>query len=74
MIREVIEWIAEWIYALMPLFRAVWVTTILMGIALLVIAFILKQSPTRRKSPWIIGGIGLAMFISSGTQLFFSFI
>ena len=72
--NEIVAWIFEWIYELMPFFRAAWIATILMGIVLLVIAIILKQNPDRRKSPWIVGGIGLAMFISSGTQLFYSFI
>jgi len=72
MYNELVMWVFEWIHELMPFFRAAWVATILMGIAFLVIALILRQNPNRRKSPWIVGGIGLAMFISSGTQLFFS--
>ncbi|MCL2427221.1 MAG: hypothetical protein FWD05_12910 [Oscillospiraceae bacterium] len=74
MANELVRWIAEWIYVLMPLFRAAWVVTILIGVALLVVAFILGRNPERKKSPWITGGIGLAMFISSSTQLLFSFI
>jgi len=48
-----------------------WVTTILLGVALVVLAFVLKRNPERKKSPWIVGGIGLSMIISSGVQLVF---
>lgn len=64
--------IYEGLLQLMPLFRKVWIGTIVLGAAMLIIALILKKSPERKKSPWIVGGIGLLMFISSGTQLLVS--
>jgi len=64
--------ILEWVNSFMLFFRAAWITTIVLGVALAAIAFILKRNPDRRKSPWIVGGIGLLMVISSGTQLLFS--
>jgi len=74
MASELANWITGWIYELMPLFRVAWMTTILFGVALLVVAFILKRNPARKTSPWVTGGIGLVMFISSGTQLLFSLV
>lgn len=56
-----------------PLFRVVWATTVVIGIAMLIIALVLKKNPIRKKSPWIVGGNGLLMVINSGTQLIMSF-
>lgn len=56
----------------MPLFRMVWIGTTVLGAAILIIALILKKNSERKKSPWIVGGIGLLMLISSGTQLLVS--
>lgn len=56
----------------MPLFRMVWIGTIGLGAAMLIIALLLKSNHERKKSPWIVGGIGLLMVISSGTQLLVS--
>lgn len=64
--------IYEGFMQLMPLFRMVWVGTIVLGAAMIIIALILKKNPERKKSPWIVGGIGLLMLISSGTQLLVS--
>jgi len=64
----------EWFHTLMPFFRAGWITTILIGIIMLGIAFFLKQDPERKVSPWVVGGIGLVMLISSSMQLIFSFL
>lgn len=52
-----------------PFFRVGWIITILIGAALLVLALVLKRNPDRQKSPWIVGGVGLLMTISSGVQL-----
>jgi len=57
-----------------PLFRMIWFASILIGIAMVIIAFALKKNPQRKNSPWIVGGIGLVMIISSGTQLLFSLV
>lgn len=53
----------------MPLFRMVWAGTVVLGIVMIVTAFVLKRNPIRKKSPWIVGGIGLLLVISPGTQL-----
>ena len=58
----------------LPIFRVTWAITILLGIILVVVALILKKNPERKKSPWILGGIGTLMIISSGMQLLFSLI
>lgn len=70
--KHLIDVIYEGIIQLMPLFRMVWLGTIVLGVTMLIIAFILKKNPERIKSPWIVGGIGLLMLISSGTQLLVS--
>lgn len=54
------------------LLRAVWTASILLGIFLLIAGFILYKNPKRKKMPWIVGGIGIMMMISAGTQLMFS--
>lgn len=64
--------IYEVLIQFMPLFRMVWIGTIVLGVAMLIIALILKKNPKRKKSPWIVGGVGLLMLISSGTQLLVS--
>lgn len=69
---KLIGTIYEGLIQFMPLFRMVWIGTIVLGTALLMIALILKKNPERKKSPWIVGGIGLLMLISSGTQLIVS--
>lgn len=71
-LTNLIEAIYEGFIQLMPLFRMVWIGTIVLGVAMLIIALILKKNPERKKSPWIVGGIGLLMLISSGTQLLVS--
>ena len=71
MFNELVRLISWWIYELMSIFMVAWVTTILLGVALVVLAFVLKRNPERKKSPWIVGGIGLSMIISSGVQLVF---
>lgn len=55
-----------------PLFRKMWIGTIVLGIVMLIIALVLKKKPERKKSPWIVGAIGLLMVVSSGTQLIVS--
>lgn len=71
-LTNLIEAIYEGLLQLMPLLRMVWIGTIVLGVAMLIIALILKNNPERKKSPWIVGGIGLLMLISSGTQLLVS--
>ena len=56
----------------MPVFRVVWTITVLVGLFMLASAFIVKRNPNRKKAPWIVGGAGTLMVISSGTQLLFS--
>ena len=59
---------------LTPLFRMIWGTTTLVGIAMVGIAFTLKNNSQHKKLPWIIEVTGVVMAVSSGTQLLFSFI
>lgn len=68
-LSNLISSIYEGLILFMPLFRMVWIGTTVLGAAMLLIALMLKKSPERKKSPWIVGGIGLLMLISSGTQL-----
>lgn len=69
MLVEAIGRIYKILLQFVPLFRVVWIISLIVGIVLLVVAFGLKRNPIRKKSPWIVGGIGMLMFISSGTQL-----
>lgn len=69
MLVEAIGRIYKILLQFVPLFRVVWIISLIVGIVLLVVAFGLKRNPIRKKSPWIVGGIGILMFISSGTQL-----
>lgn len=71
-ISNVIDTIYEGFLKLMPLFFKVWIGTMVLGIIMLIIALILKKNPERKKSPWIVGIIGLLMIVNSGTQLIVS--
>lgn len=71
-LTNLISTIYEGLTQLMPLFRMVWIGTIVLGATILIVALILKRNPERKKSPWIVGGIGSLMLISSGTQLLVS--
>lgn len=71
-ISKIIVAIYEGLLQLVPLFRVIWAATLVLGISMLMIAFIMKKNPARIKSPWIVGGFGLLMVISSGTQLIMS--
>lgn len=73
-ISQIITVIYEGLLKFIPLFRMIWVTTVVIGIAMLVIAYMLNKNPLRKKSTWIVGIIGLLLTISSGTQLIMSFI
>lgn len=73
-ISQIITAIYEGLLKFIPLFRMIWVTTVVIGIAMLVIAYMLNMNPLRKKSTWIVGIIGLLLTISSGTQLIMSFI
>lgn len=61
--------IYEGLSQLVPFFRIVWICTLIIGAAMLITALVLKRDPERKKSPWIVGGIGLVMAVSSGAQL-----
>lgn len=65
--------IYEELLSFVPLFRVVWAVTVGLGLVMLIIALGLKKNPERKKSPWIVGGIGLLMVLSSGAQLITSF-
>lgn len=67
--KDMIATIYEGLLQFVPLFRVVWAATAVLGLAMLIIALVLKKNPERKKSPWIVGGIGLLMMLSSGTQL-----
>lgn len=70
---DLITTIYEWLLQFVPVFRVVWIISVAIGLAMLIIAFVLKKNPERKKSPWIVGGIGLLMMLSSGTQFITSF-
>lgn len=61
------------LFRFIPLFRRIWAGSIVLGSIMLAVAVVLKRNPARNKSPWIVGGLGLLMVISSGTQLIASF-
>jgi hypothetical protein len=66
--------IRDLIAQFMPLFKAFWIGTVFIGVAMVITALVLKKNPERKKAPWIVGSIGATMVISSCTQLlFFSF-
>lgn len=71
---DLIGTIYDYLLQFMPLFRVVWAATVVLGIVLVVLAVILKKNPEHKKAPWIIGGIGIVMIASSGTQLLSSLI
>ena len=71
---ELMDMIYNGIMKFMPLFRIAWIGIVVLGIAMLAVAFVLKKNPARKKSPWIVGGIALLMVISSGTQLIASLV
>lgn len=71
--RGLIDAIFEGILRFIPLFRVIWVITVGFGLIMMIIALILKRTPARKKSPWIVGCIGLLLMLSSGTQLIASF-
>lgn len=71
-ISQTIAAIYDGILQLVPLFRVVWAVTAAVGVTMLIIAFVLKKNTERKKSPWIVGGLGLLMAISSGTQFIMS--
>lgn len=71
-ISKIITTIYEESLQLVPLFRMIWGATVIFGMAMLIIAFLLKKDPFKKNSPWIVGGIGLLLVISSGTQLIVS--
>lgn len=72
-ISQIITAIYEGLLKCIPLFRMIWVTTVVIGIAMLIIALMIKRDPLRQKTTWIVGIIGLLLTISSGTQLIMSF-
>lgn len=66
---DLIATIYEGLLQFVPLFRVAWAVTVGLSLAMLIIALVLKKNPERKKSPWIVGGIGLLMMLSSGVQL-----
>lgn len=56
-----------------PLFRVGWIITIGFGLIMLIVSYLLKRDSGRKKSPWVVGSIGLLMMLSSGVQLITSF-
>lgn len=66
---NVTKTINEGLSQLVPFFRIVWICTLIIGAAMIITALVLKRNPERKKSPWIVGGIGLLMAVSSGSQL-----
>lgn len=73
-VTEMTEMIYGGVLQFMPILRIAWGSMIGTGAVMIIIALVLKKNPDRRKSPWIVGGIGLLMVISSGTQLISSLI
>lgn len=73
-ISQIIAAIYEGLLQFVPVLRTVWVISVVLGITMLIIAFVLKKNPVRKKSPWVVGGISMLMLISSGTQLIMSFL
>lgn len=73
-VTEMTEMIYGGVLRFLPLLRIAWGSMVGMGAVMIIIALVLKKNPDRRKSPWIVGGIGLLMVISSGTQLISSLI
>lgn len=71
-IPKIINAIYEGLLRFIPVFRVVWVTTVMFGLAMLIIALVLKKRLSGKKTPWVVGGIGLTLVISSGTQLVMS--
>lgn len=71
-ISQIVTTIYDVLLQFVPLFRVIWVVTVVFGITMFITALVLKKNPDRKKSPWIVGGIGLLLVISSGTQLIMS--
>lgn len=71
-LSNLIRMIYEELLHFMPLFRMVWIGSISLGVAMLVISLALKRNPERKKSPWIVGTVAMLMIISAGTQLIVS--
>lgn len=55
--------------AAMPLLRAGWTVSAVAGLALLAWARVWSRDPARVRSPWVLGGIGAVIVLSSGSQL-----
>ena len=56
---------------LTPRYGDVWAGSALMGFFMVAIAYALMRNLGRRKSAWIVGGIGTAMVLTSGAQFLF---
>lgn len=70
----IIDRIFDWIDRLMPMFRVAWVSSISIGVVLVLVALLLQRNPSRKTSPWVLGTIGAVMVMSSGWQLVASLI
>ncbi len=69
-IMNMIEALFKYVY----IFRIGWAITVLMGVAMLITAVLIAKKGHTGKMPWILGGFGVTMAISSGTQLLFSIV
>lgn len=72
-IPQTVATIYEALLQFTPLFRVAWAATVVLGVVMLLTAVVLKKNPARKKSPWVVGGIGLLMALSSGMQLIMSY-
>lgn len=69
---RLIESIYRELLQFIPWFRGIWIGSIVLGGIMLMIAWMLKKNPLRKKSPWIVGISGLLLIVSSSTQLIVS--
>lgn len=67
--KEIIESLYTTLLTYTPLFRMIWVSEIIIGAALIVIALILNRNPERKKLPIVLGVIGALMALSASAQL-----
>lgn len=68
-ISKLFSMIYKEVLQFVPLFQVVWAGTVIFGFVMLIVSFVLKKNSVRKKSFWIVGGIGALLVASSGTQL-----